>query len=159
MLFVTHDQSEALKISDRIGLLLDGNLQQLGSPEELFYHPATPEAATFFGSSNFIHGQITDGLFDSTIVCCKTDGKDTPAALAVIRPEDITLDSSPSAKNISGRVLEVFFEGTTTRVSVKVHDTVFTVLSVRPDISIGQTVWLLFPAERLHIFSQNQKTP
>jgi ABC-type Fe3+/spermidine/putrescine transport system ATPase subunit len=152
MLFVTHDQSEALKISDRIGLLQEGILQQLGSPEELFYRPTTPEVATFFGSSNFISGHISNGIFRTTSVRLTASLKDSSTVHAVIRPEDINLTTSPSPESLKGKVLHIRFEGTSTRISVQVEESTFTVLAVRPELTVGQTVWLRFPAERLHMF-------
>ena len=58
MLFVTHDQSEALMLSHRVALLLDGRLRQVGTPRQLFHHPADPEVARFFGGKNFFQGRI-----------------------------------------------------------------------------------------------------
>jgi len=152
MLFVTHDQSEALKISNRIGLLQGGVLQQLGSPEELFYRPTTPEVATFFGSSNFISGHISEGIFRSAPVRLTASLQNSSTVRAVIRPEDIDLTTSPSPDSIEGRVLHIRFEGTSTRITVQVEENTFTVLTVRPELTVGQKVWLHFPAERLHIF-------
>jgi len=152
MLFVTHDQSEALKISNRIGLIQEGVLQQLGSPEELFYRPATPEVATFFGSNNFISGHISNGIFRTTSVRLTASLKDSSTVHAVIRPEDINLTTSPSPESLKGKVLHIRFEGTSTRISVQVEKSTFTVLAVRPELTVGQTVWLRFPAKRLHMF-------
>ena len=55
-LFVTHDQAEALMLSQRVTLLLDGQLRQVGTPQELFYQPVDVEVARFFGGCNFFHG-------------------------------------------------------------------------------------------------------
>ena len=152
MLFVTHDQSEALKISDRIGLLQEGILQQLGSPKELFYQPNTPEVASFFGSANVFSGSIAQGVFKSTAVCLKTGQKDSSAALAVIRPEDIHLTITPSNELVKGKISHIRFEGTNSRIAVQTSDTVFTIFAVRPELTLGQTVWLHFPSQRVHIF-------
>ena len=64
-LFVTHDQAEALMISHRVGLLLDGRLRQVGERRDLFYRPADPDVARFFGGCNFIQGRIKHGHFHS----------------------------------------------------------------------------------------------
>ena len=90
-LFVTHDQAEALMISHRVGLLLDGRLRQVGQPRDLFYRPADPDVARFFGGCNFIRGRIKDGHFHSEFATVPTSHTNGNGHLltATIRPEDI----------------------------------------------------------------------
>ena len=157
MLFVTHDQSEALAISDRICLLLGGRLRQTGTPTELFYHPADADVARFFGCTNLLAGQIESGIFDSGMVRCATSLGDSPEALAVIRPEDIILGPDEIPAGLAGKVVQIQFEGPTTRVTIEAGQNTFTALSSRPDFSKDQTVWLQFPADRLHILPGAKK--
>lgn len=157
MLFVTHDQGEALAISDRICLLLDGKLRQTGTPAELFYQPTDADVARFFGCNNFINGIIDSGLFQSDAVSCATSLEDSPEALAVIRPENIVLCSSEINNSISGKVIQIQFEGSTTRITVEAGNKTFTVLSLRPDFASKQKVWLHFPPDRLHILPRAGK--
>ncbi len=152
MLFVTHDQGEALRISSRIGLLLDGKLQQFGKPEDLFHRPQSIEIAAFFGSDNFICGQIKNNIFTSTVTKLPIDTPDTTTALAVIRPEDIILSTTPTTGYITAVVTKIHFAGSNTKVYVRLHNTDFVIHTVRPALNVGQTVWLHFPAERIHIF-------
>ena len=158
MLFVTHDQSEAFAISDRICVLLDGSLRQTGTPTELFYQPADPDVARFFGCVNFISGNIHNGMFQGGFVSCPTSLSDSPEAIAVIRPEDIVLSSHTRENSAVGKVTQVQFEGSTTRVTIKVVNDTFTALSLRPDFSLKQSVRLHLPPERLHIFPHCPKT-
>ncbi len=155
MLFVTHDQSEAFAISHRICVLLGGRLRQTGTPLELFYKPQDSEVARFFGCMNFIHGKIHKGMFDGDFVRCTTPLDDSTEATAVIRPEDILLSPVKKETGITGKITQIQFEGSTTRLTVMANNEIsetFTVLSLRPDFRAGQTVWLYFPPERLHIF-------
>jgi ABC-type Fe3+/spermidine/putrescine transport system ATPase subunit len=158
MLFVTHDQSEAFAISDRICLLLDGSLRQTGTPTELFYRPADVDVARFFGCTNFMHGTIRNGLFESALFNCPTSLGDCAEATAMIRPEDIELScrKNEHTRNnaIAGRIREVHFEGSTSRLHVDTADTTFTVVCLRADFRPEQAVWLHFPPERLHIFTK-----
>ena len=151
MLFVTHDQSEALAISDRICLLLDGRLRQTGTPTELFYHPADAEVARFFGCANFLAGQIHNGVFKSGAVRCSTGLSDAPDVLAVIRPEDIVVCPGETAEGLEGKVVHIQFEGPTTRLTIKAGQNTFTTLSARPDFTKDQAVRLQFPSERVHV--------
>jgi ABC-type sugar transport system ATPase subunit len=156
MLFVTHDQSEAFAISDRICILLDGSLRQTGTPVELFHQPADTDVARFFGCTNFIHGKIHKGLFESGFVSCATTIDDVADAIAVIRPEDIVLSATEIRNGQIGRVTEVQFEGSTTRVTIEIGNIFFTALTLRPDFVKNQSVWLHFPSERLHIFPESR---
>ena len=157
MLFVTHDQSEAFAISDRICVLLDGSLRQTGTPTQLFYQPADTDVARFFGCVNFISGRIHNGEFQGDFVKCATPLSDSPKAIAVIRPEDIILSSEKTAEGAAGTVTKVQFEGSTTRMTIKIADITFTALSLQPDFSLQQSVRLHFPPERLHIFPHDPK--
>lgn len=156
MLFVTHDQSEAFAISDRICVLLDGSLRQTGTPTELFYQPADPDVARFFGCVNFINGTIHHGLFEGGFVSCATSVADSPQAIAAIRPEDIVLSSTKTTNGVAGKITRVRFEGSTTRLTIEADRQTFTALSLHPDFSRNQSVWLHFPPERLHIFPHGQ---
>ncbi len=153
MLFVTHDQSEAFAISDRICVLLGGSLKQTGTPADLFYQPADPDVARFFGCTNFIKGKINDGVFQGGFVSCPTSHADSPEAMAVIRPEDVVLCSTWMENGAVGKVVQIQFEGSTTHLTIEAENECYTALSLRPDYYLEQLVRLHFPSERLHIFS------
>jgi len=163
MLFVTHDQSEALAISDRVCLLLGGKLRQTGSPEKLFYQPADPDVARFFGCDNIFcttnneKEKITVPLDGASKIIEKGQ------KLLTIRPEDITLLSSrpatpdPHHSFLEGTVSRVAFEGRLTRLEVKVKESRITVLCRRPDYQVGQKVVLQIPDDLTHFFPVNSK--
>jgi ABC-type Fe3+/spermidine/putrescine transport system ATPase subunit len=152
-LIVTHDQAEALMISHRVGLLIDGRLRQVGEPRDLFYRPADPDVARFFGGCNFIRGRIKDGYFHSefaTVPTAQTNGNGH-LRTATIRPEDILIASEPKY-NLQGRVQKTSFEGSATRIWVQCQRTRFVVLTSNADFSPGQNVGLLLPPEKIRIF-------
>ena len=158
-LFVTHDQTEALMMSHRVTLLLEGRPRQVGSPQELFHKPADPDVARFFGGHNFINGKIHQGFFESPYGRFEASdsvgngNRDT----ATIRPEDIMITSTlPSAANgmVQGEVLKTTFEGAATRVWVQCNDTTFVVLTPETGYHAGQTVHLKLPSEKVWIFPQ-----
>ena len=152
-LFVTHDQAEALMISHRVGLLLDGRLRQVGEPRDLFYRPADPDVARFFGGCNFIRGRIKDGHFHSefaTVPTAQTNGNGH-LRTATIRPEDILI-TSETTFNLQGRVQKTSFEGSATRIWVQCQGNRFVVLTSDADFSPGQNVGLHLPPEKIRIF-------
>lgn len=154
MLFVTHDQSEALSISDRVCLLLDGKLRQSGRPRELFYHPADQDVARFFGCDN--------------ILPCRTflpeHNPNSRKNLFAIRPEDIEISTDDRNRNdiskswISGTVEKINFEGQLSKIVVSTSPGYrLTVLCRRPSFHPGQNVYLRFPEERIHYFQEQSK--
>jgi ABC-type sugar transport system ATPase subunit len=152
-LFVTHDQAEALMISHRVGLLLDGRLRQVGKPRDLFYRPSDPDVARFFGGCNFIQGRIKDGIFHSEFATIPTTQKNGNGHLitATIRPEDIVI-ASDSRYDLWGQVQKINFEGSTTRIWVQCRDNRFVILASDADLSPGQSVGLHLPPEKIRIF-------
>jgi ABC-type Fe3+/spermidine/putrescine transport system ATPase subunit len=158
-LFVTHDQSEALMLSHRVCLLLDGRLRQVGRPHQLFHRPADPEVARFFGGANFFEGQISGGRFVSPYgVSDAGTGQEIVQVTATIRPEDIHIAHNGNGQGhstpICGRVKKTNFEGIATRIWVTCdHDQQeFVVLT--PDISYskGDSVHLELPADKVRLF-------
>lgn len=156
MLFVTHDQSEAFGLSDRVCLLLDGALQQIGTPKELFYQPATPTIARFFGFTNFLKGTILNGEFSNVFLRFPVRSPDAQNVTAAIRPEDISLEASPNCQKVIGEVTGQHFEGTTTKLQVIVGEIVINVLTLHPRFQLGQNLTLYFPEDRFCIFTSEK---
>jgi ABC-type Fe3+/spermidine/putrescine transport system ATPase subunit len=97
---VTHDQTEALSISDRIVVLAQGRVQQIGSPHEVYNRPANEFVAKFIGQSNFLRYRVTEGAADGTPtglgpadLCALPDASlgGGEAVLFLLRPEDIRM--------------------------------------------------------------------
>jgi putative spermidine/putrescine transport system ATP-binding protein len=88
-ILVTHDKEEALMSSDKIAFMLDGQIKQFGTPEELYQWPNSIEVARFLGEKNFIQGRIQNGNFQSEIVTVPTARSDVNHARLMIKPEDI----------------------------------------------------------------------
>jgi ABC-type sugar transport system ATPase subunit len=152
-LLVTHDQSEALMLSHRIGLLLDGRLRQVGSPHDLFHRPVDRAVAEFFGGCNFLTGRLREGMFD-----CELGSFPAPDVMAnghrltaTIRPEEIVVGGD-SEQALPGRVRKTSFEGAATRLWVDCGSAQLVVLTPRGDLAPGQLVHLRLPAEKIRIF-------
>jgi spermidine/putrescine transport system ATP-binding protein len=89
-LFVTHDQEEAMALSDRIALLRNGALEQVAAPREIYAHPATAYTAQFLGQTNLLRGNVRDGTARCGALSWRTSAADG-AALYSLRPEAIQL--------------------------------------------------------------------
>jgi putative spermidine/putrescine transport system ATP-binding protein len=120
-LFVTHDQEEALSMSDRVGVMKDGKLEQIATPSELYSEPATAFVAEFVGTMNRIPGRL-DGTGDQVSAVGQTVPVIGGAADALagdvdvlVRPEGLNITAGP---NGNGIVADRTFLGSTTRISV-----------------------------------------
>jgi spermidine/putrescine transport system ATP-binding protein len=130
--YVTHDQNEALTMSDRIAVMNDGAIEHLGSPREIYEHPRTKFVAGFIGTSNLLSGQVTsvaDGsatldIGDGQRIIVPLRGIEAAVGSEVeltVRPEKITLGESvaPVGCSLRGTVAEVVYLGTSTSFTIR----------------------------------------
>ncbi len=121
-LFVTHDQEEALAISDRVGVMSDGKLEQLGAPTEIYRHPASAFVARFVGSMNQLPASVLgpDAVQVAGMTVATTAGAGFAANQQVrllVRPEDLALVEENAG--LPGSVTATTFQGTSTIVAVR----------------------------------------
>ena len=113
-IFVTHDQEEALTMSDKIVVMKGGEIQQVGTPEEIYNEPANVYVANFIGESNIISGTMLEDYkvrFDDVTFDCVDFGfKPNEAVDVVLRPEDIDIVDVKDGK-LTGEVKSVLFKG------------------------------------------------
>ena len=117
--FVTHDQEEAMTLSDRIAVMQSGRIMQLGTPEEVYRRPSSEFVATFLGTTNILAGHMVEGL--EGVATIGLDGGGTvqassaslpPSGAAVrlaVRPECVALVPTPGG--VPGRIEDVLFQG------------------------------------------------
>ncbi|MBP3852955.1 MAG: ABC transporter ATP-binding protein [Erysipelotrichaceae bacterium] len=121
-IFVTHDQEEALTMSDKIVVMNAGEIQQVGSPEDIYNEPANEFVARFIGDSNIIRATMVEDKkvrFDETDFDCVDVGfKPMEPVDVIIRPEDIEIVDKDKGK-LSGEVLSVLFKGVHYEVMVE----------------------------------------
>ncbi len=121
-IYVTHDQEEALTMSDKIVVMKDGEIQQAGSPQEIYNEPINRYVANFIGESNIISGVMLEDYkvkFDDIVFdCVDRDFKQNEPVDVVIRPEDIDIVEVDKGK-LTGEVLSVLFKGVHYEVMVE----------------------------------------
>ena len=128
--YVTHDQEEALSISDRVAVMRNGTIEQIGTPEEIYRNPSSRFLAAFIGTANQFSGKAVDNCtvqgahynFD-TVVPAELVGK---PVVVLVRPENIRVFSKieqiPNGYNlISGEVQTITFMGSVTRLTLNVY--------------------------------------
>ncbi len=113
-IFVTHDQEEALTMSDKIVVMQNGEIQQIGTPQDIYNEPSNRFVANFIGESNILPGVMVDDYkvkFDDVTFDCVDYGfKENEKVDVVIRPEDIDIVDVKDGK-LTGEVLSVLFKG------------------------------------------------
>lgn len=113
-IFVTHDQEEALTMSDKIVVMKNGEIQQVGTPEEIYNEPANRYVANFIGESNILPGVMLEDykvrFDDITFDCVDFGFRENEKVDVVIRPEDIDIVDAKDGK-MTGEVLSVLFKG------------------------------------------------
>ncbi|GAA4157905.1 ABC transporter ATP-binding protein [Gryllotalpicola daejeonensis] len=148
-LFVTHDQEEALAVADRVAVMNAGNIEQIGTPEELYLNPRTSFVADFVGLSNKLPGELAGGAV--TVYGQRLDVLgEVPQAGAVtafVRPEDVALiDAEAADAWLHGTVVSTSFLGSLRRTFVRLPDEA--VVAVQHDVSdkpqAGDAVGLRF---------------
>ncbi len=156
-IYVTHDQEEALTMSDRIVVMNGGVIDQIGTPQDIYNEPVNAFVAKFIGESNIVAGLMHDDFdveFASKRFVCvdKGFGKMTPVDV-VIRPEDITV-TTPGENTIDGTVETVTFKGVHYEIIVDVFGTKWKIHSTK-SVEVGAFVGMSLTPEDIHIMHKS----
>jgi len=124
--FVTHDQEEAMVMSDRIALLRTGELEQVATPQEIYRRPATAYTAQFIGHTNLLRGEVRGGIVRCSTLSWKAQLPDGPALFS-LRPENIRIVASATpatdgSVRVRGNVRHQAFHGATELLQVECAD-------------------------------------
>jgi len=133
--FVTHDQEEALAVSDRIAVMNAGDIEQVGTPEELYRRPVSAFTADFVGQSNRLPGDLRDGdvfVYGFRVPALDAGTPDGPVT-AFVRPEDVVF----AAEGVTGTVVASSFLGSIRRTTVRLDDD--TVVTVQHEVGDRRT--------------------
>ena len=160
--YVTHDQIEAMTMADRIVVLQDGRVEQIGSPLELYDHPANLFVAGFIGSPamNFVRGRLRrrdDAVWVETSdgtrlpTCSNHNGQDGREVVYSFRPEQLTLGAA--GQGVAARILVIEPTGADTHVYCELCGTqICAVFGKRLAFKPGETIWVQPKGEVVHVF-------
>ncbi|WP_431726885.1 ABC transporter ATP-binding protein [Verrucosispora sp. TAA-831] len=164
-IYVTHDQAEAMAMSDRIAVMESGRVQQIGAPQEIYHRPTNAFVARFIGRSNVLSLPVT-AVTDETVTVGRPDGTEIAvaapvghglrpgeAALVSVRPEHIGLTSATEAGALPGRVTELEFTGMATNLVVEVagESVQVAAIDVPSGIAVGDQIGLRLNRERMWV--------
>jgi spermidine/putrescine ABC transporter ATP-binding subunit len=166
-IYVTHDQEEAMSMSDRVAVMSDGDIQQIGTPTDVYERPANAFVAGFVGVSNFLEGTVRrrDGPnlvldvhgCERVVIAWDADIAEGAPVLAAVRPEKITIHHAPESEmrglnSMRGVIVDVSFAGAFTRYGVKVAAQEISVVEQNegtgPRARLGEEVWLSWRVEQ-----------
>ena len=150
-ILVTHDQDEAARLSDRVALLLDGRVEQVGQPQDLYDRPATLRVARFLGTANLLRGTVSQGFWAGPWGRIRTGAPDGPGTL-VVRQEALAVSLDPDGDGVPGVVQVAQYRGTGWSLEVRLGDVA--VCAVTPPTlkaAPGDLVRVHLPAGHAHV--------
>jgi spermidine/putrescine transport system ATP-binding protein len=167
-IYVTHDQEEALTMSDRLAVMADGRIEQIGSPAEVYQEPSTSYVADFLGVSNLLDVEVVSATSDGmqlrfgelTLMCAAHGDMGVGPAKAVLRPERIRLlpQQHVGPNHVPGMVERLVYLGSTTQVIIRLAPGATVQAMVPntgavPDWEQGTPVSVHLPSDALRLLS------
>ncbi len=182
MVYVTHNQEEAFTLGDRVSVLHDGKIEQIESPEELFYHPKTEFVARFVGIKNILKGYVTATSRDEAEVKVENKGLHKPFKLRVkkypllekgtkidfcIHPDKISLQKENAhdgmlPNRLPGKILHLTNHGFTVKATVEIGGALWyaTLPQNHPDFKAREKIWACFSLDAPHpLCGRNFRAP
>ncbi len=154
-ILVTHDQGEAMAVGDRIALIMNGRLRQVGPPTDFYRHPADPDVARFLGSENFLTGVKQGRWIETSLGALEVDDTGTPdgPVVVTIRPDHIELGASVDGANSFRATIETStFVGVAVDCAARVGDTSLRFMAPpRQHPRAGDSVTLRLPPEHISV--------
>jgi putative spermidine/putrescine transport system ATP-binding protein len=169
-LYVTHDQEEALSVSDHVAVMYGGRIEQMGSPAEMYSAPATPFVAEFIGTMNRLEGTVVDGGVEHGGITLQVEAaRGRPRGqrvLVLVRPETVVVDrvdgGSAAANTLVGDVVTQTFLGPVTRLKI-LGEGVDVIADVPTQkalaLPVGTKVAAMLPAEDARVLELTEELP
>jgi sulfate transport system ATP-binding protein len=162
-IFVTHDQEEALEVADQVVLMNKGQVEQIGTPETVYNHPASPFVYGFLGNVNLFHGRLHEGVLDAGGARFEAPGHDDirdAAGVGFVRPHDLDVERySPGAEGIVVQLRRAHAIGPLAQLELERDDNAELIEAVIPNerfaqlgLKNGET--LVVRPRRLQVFAQ-----
>ena len=158
VLYVTHDQVEAMTLADRIAVMADGRILQAGAPDELYRRPASPRVAEFFGAINWLRGEARAGGVVETEIGALRLAADGAAGRVVVgvRPEDVKLSGAcAQAENeLAGVIRSAVFTGGEFLYEIEVGGKLLLARAMSDREALKGSVFVRLPCDRIALFPE-----
>lgn len=160
-IYVTHDQSEAMALSDKIIIMEKGVVTQIGTPQDVYYHPANEFVADFIGEANFLRGPLSQKQGDAAVVTVEGNPVDVVGAAALAEGKECTLVLRPESAVLADqgqlpcKVIMSCFMGSYQNYHVMVGNTMVKITDFNPKnkkiYNVGDSAWVAFEKESVHL--------
>lgn len=158
-IYVTHDQEEALSMSDRVVVMDKGKIQQIGTPEDIYNEPVNAFVADFIGESNIVDAVMVKDYYvrfaGVTFDCLDAGFKPNEPVEAVVRPEDIKICSAGEKDILTGVITDIVFKGTFFETFVDVGGFIWLVQTTEFH-NIGDTIGMYIDADSIHVMKRSE---
>lgn len=152
-ILVTHDKEEALLMSDRIAVMVDGKIEQFDNPSKLYTTPVSKSVADIFGERNYIKGYIRGGIFKSEIININIDGYTDCKEVELMLPkEDIKIDKVSDNNEITGTIHRKRYAGDKTYYDIEIDNHIIKCTSALSQFDEGSKVAISINKDRIVLF-------
>lgn len=158
--YVTHDQEEALSMSDTVVVMDKGKIQQIGTPEEIYNEPVNAFVADFIGESNIVDAIMLDDFlvtFGGVKFKCLDKGFEKNEFVeAVVRPEDIKIVEPGANAALTGTITGVTFKGVHFEILVDVDGFIWMIQTTQENLKVGDTIGMYIEPDAIHIMKRSE---
>ena len=159
-IYVTHDQEEALSMSDTVVVMDKGKIQQIGTPEDIYNEPVNAFVADFIGESNIVDAIMLDDYlvtFGGVKFKCLDSGFETNEFVeAVVRPEDIVITEVGAKASLTGTITSVTFKGVNFEILVDVGGFIWMIQTTQEHHKVGETIGMYIEPDAIHIMKRSE---
>lgn len=159
-IYVTHDQEEALSMSDTVVVMDKGKIQQIGSPEDIYNEPVNAFVADFIGESNIVDAVMIKDYVVSfggvTFKCLDSGFGENTFVEAVVRPEDIKITKPGAAASLTGKITSITFKGVHFEILVDVGGFIWMIQTTEENHKVGETIGMYIEPDAIHIMNRSE---
>ena len=159
-IYVTHDQEEALSMSDTVVVMDKGKIQQIGTPEDIYNEPVNAFVADFIGESNIVDAIMLDDYkvtFGGVKFKCLDKGFEKNEFVeAVVRPEDIKITEVGADAALRGTITSVTFKGVHFEILVNVGGFIWMIQTTQENLQVGQEIGMYIEPDAIHIMKRSE---
>ena len=159
-IYVTHDQEEALSMSDRVVVMDKGKIQQIGTPEDIYNEPVNAFVADFIGESNIVDAVMLRDYVVSfggvTFDCLDSGFGENTFVEAVVRPEDIKIVEPGAKASLAGEITSVTFKGVHFEILVDVGGFIWMIQTTEENHTVGEKIGMYIEPNAIHIMNRSE---
>lgn len=159
-IYVTHDQEEALSMSDTVVVMDKGKIQQIGTPEDIYNEPVNAFVADFIGESNIVDAVMLKDYLVSfggvTFECLDYGFGENAFVEAVVRPEDIKIVEPGTKASLTGKITSVTFKGVHFEILVDVDGFIWMIQTTEENHKVGETIGMYIEPDAIHIMNRSE---